>query len=57
MNIKDKYYIYLYKLYNKLIEQNKTDENNHKSILFDIAIESIDTAHAHSRCSLMHSIT
>jgi hypothetical protein len=43
MNIKEKVYIYSYKRTNKLIDEQKAEENNHKNILFDIDIENRDT--------------
>jgi hypothetical protein len=43
MTVKEQCYIYSDKRYSKLIDEKKTDENNHKIILFDITIESIDT--------------
>jgi hypothetical protein len=52
MNIKENFYIYLYKHNNTLIDEQKIDENNHSNILFDTAIQYKDTPpqnHPHTR--------
>jgi hypothetical protein len=61
MNIKENFYIYLYKHNNTLIDEQKIDENNHSNILFDIAIQYTDTyphrtTHAHARTNT-HTLT
>jgi hypothetical protein len=43
MNIKENIYIYSYNHNSKLIEELKAKENNHKNIVFDTAIEYVDT--------------
>jgi hypothetical protein len=43
VNIKEHLYIYSYKRGNTLIDEQKIDENNHRNILFDIAIKYTDT--------------
>lgn len=43
MNIKENSQIYLHKQNNTLTEGQKTDENKHSNILFDIAIQHMDT--------------
>jgi hypothetical protein len=53
MNIKENFYIYMHNQNNKLIDEQKTNEDNHKNILFDVAMAYIDMppikiAHAHT---------
>jgi hypothetical protein len=51
MNIKENFYIYIHKHNNTLIDEQKTDENNHSSTLFDTPIQYTDTNpqnHPHS---------
>jgi hypothetical protein len=43
MNIKEKFYICVYKQYNRLINEQKTYRDNHKIILFDTAMTYVDT--------------
>jgi hypothetical protein len=43
MNIKEKFYICISKQYNRLINEQKTYEDNHNIILFDTAMTYVDT--------------
>jgi hypothetical protein len=43
INIEENLYIYVYKRNDKLSDEQKSDENNHKNIVFDVAIEYMDT--------------
>jgi hypothetical protein len=43
INIKENLYIYSYKHNNKLIDEQKAEENNRKNMLFDVAIQYVDT--------------
>jgi hypothetical protein len=38
MNIKESFYIYIYKQQNKLIDKQRDHENNHANILYDVAL-------------------
>jgi hypothetical protein len=42
MNIRDNFNIYSFKFCNKLIDEQKPNENNHKNILFEIAVAYTD---------------
>jgi hypothetical protein len=43
MNMKENFYIYLYKHNNTLIDKHKIGKSSHSDILFDIAIQCTDT--------------
>jgi hypothetical protein len=43
MTIKENFYIHLYKRHNKLIDEQRTHDDNHANILYDTAIAHIDT--------------
>jgi hypothetical protein len=43
INIKENLYMYLYKHNNTLTYEQKIEENNHRNILFDIAMQSKGT--------------
>jgi hypothetical protein len=43
MNIKENYHIYIHKHQNKLIEEQRTYDDNHANILYDIAYTFIHT--------------
>jgi hypothetical protein len=43
MNIKENFYIYLYKQHNKIIDKQRAHEDNHANILYDTAMAYINT--------------
>jgi hypothetical protein len=43
MNIKENYHIHIHKQQNKLIEEQRTYEDSHANILYDIAFTFIHT--------------
>jgi hypothetical protein len=43
MNIKEKVHIHMYKQRNKLIDEQRTHEDNHANNLYDIALTFLDT--------------
>jgi hypothetical protein len=43
MTLKENFYIHLYKRHNKLIDEQRTHDDNHANILYDTAIAHIDT--------------
>jgi hypothetical protein len=45
MNIKGNFYIYVYAQNRKLMDEQRTNEDNHRNILFDVAMTYIDMPH------------
>jgi hypothetical protein len=43
MNIKENFHIYMHKQQNKLIEEQRTYDDSHANILYDIAFTFIHT--------------
>jgi hypothetical protein len=43
VDIKENFYIYIYKHYNKLIYEQKAQVEHHANILYDISLMYIDT--------------
>jgi hypothetical protein len=43
MNIKENFHIYIYKQQNKLINEQRANEDDHANILYDTALTFMDT--------------
>jgi hypothetical protein len=43
MNIKENFHIYIYKQQNKLIDEQRANEDDHANILYDTALTFMDT--------------